>query len=160
LYIAGVAALGAGLLIGGIVAAAGDSVAALAVAAAIAGTGLATGALGLWESRRFADRAKRLERIASEHRLFALAETHAGALRVVDVARGLRLVSADAEALLDSLVDEVRVSMEVNDEREIRYVFRELRRDRGARVRVAIEPGQPTDEPVPASDGAKSDVTD
>ncbi|MGD8825244.1 MAG: hypothetical protein PVI24_09705 [Myxococcales bacterium] len=160
LYIAGMAALGSGLLIGGIVAAAGSSAAAWVVAAVIGGTGVATGALGLWESRRFAARAKHLQRLASEHRLFALAETRGGTLRVVDVVRGLRLINAEAEALLDSLVDEVRVSMEVNDDGEIRYVFRELLDQERDRVRVRVEPPEPAEEPVPAADAAERDVSD
>ncbi len=138
-YIAGIAALGAGLLIGGIVAAATGSAAGLAVAALIAGTGVATGGLGLWESRRFGQRATRLESTLSEQKLFALAEKEGGTLRVSDVARGLRIKSSEAEALLDGLVDEVRVSMQVTDEGEIHYVFRELADARGPQVRVVLE---------------------
>ena len=138
-YIAGVAALGAGLLIGGIVAAATGSGAGLAVAAVIAGLGVGTGGLGLWESRRFGERAKRLESTLAEQKLFALAERQGGTLQVVDVARGLRLKSSEAEALLDGLVDEVRVSMQVTDEGEIHYVFRELVEPAGPQVRVAVE---------------------
>ncbi|MGB5696099.1 MAG: hypothetical protein WBM46_10635 [Polyangiales bacterium] len=136
-YIAGVAALTAGLLIGGIVALATGSAAGFTVAAVIAGAGIATGALGLWESRRFTRRAKRLESTISEQRLFSLAEKNGGTLRVVDVARGLRVMSAEAEALLDHLVDEVHVSMQVTDDGEIHYVFRELTDALGPRVRVA-----------------------
>lgn len=137
-YIAGVAALGAGLLIGGIVAAATGSGAGLAIAAVIAGLGVGTGGLGLWESRRFGERAKRLESTLAEQKLFALAERQGGTLQVVDVARGLRLKSSEAEALLDGLVDEVRVSMQVTDEGEIHYVFRELVEPAGPQVRVAL----------------------
>jgi len=136
-YIAGVAALTAGLLIGGIVALATGSAAGFTVAAVIAGAGIATGALGLSESRRFTRRAKRLESTISEQRLFSLAEKNGGTLRVVDVARGLRVMSAEAEALLDHLVDEVHVSMQVTDDGEIHYVFRELTDASGPRVRVA-----------------------
>ena len=138
-YIAGVAALGAGLLVGGIVAAATGSAAGLTVAAVIAGGGIATGGLSLWESRRFNRRAKKLESTISEQRLLALAEKQGGVLRVVDVANGLRIMSSEAEALLDSLVDEVRVSMRVTDEGEIHYVFREIEPARGPRVRVDVE---------------------
>jgi hypothetical protein len=137
-YIAGIAALGAGLLVGGIVAAATGSPAGLMVAAIIAGTGVVTGGVGLWESRRFRRRAEGLERTVSEQRLYALAEQHGGLLRVVDVALGLRVASSEAEELLDHLVDEVRVSMRVTDEGEIHYVFRELRQGAGPRVRVGV----------------------
>jgi len=159
-YIAGIAALGAGLLVGGIVAAATGSAAGLAVAAVIAGGGVATGGLSLWESRRFRERAKRLEGTISEQRLFALAEKHGGTLRVVDVARGLRVMSTEAEALLDGLVDEVRVSMRVTDEGEIRYVFRELFDSGGPRVRVAAVETESSEEPEPAVSEPKKRLTD
>jgi hypothetical protein len=137
-YVAGVAALGAGILVGGIVAAASGSGAGLAVAAIIAAAGAGTGGIGLWESRRFRKRAERLERSVSERRLVDLAAAHAGILRVTDVAQSLRIPREDAEELLDHLVDEVRVSMQVTDEGEIQYVFREVRRMSAApRVRVA-----------------------
>lgn len=122
-YIAGIAALGSGLLVGAIVAAATGSAPGLVVAALIAGAGAATGGVGLWESRRFKRRAERLEGTISEQRLHALAEQHGGVLRVADVARGLRVMGSEAEELLDHMVDEVRVSMEVTDEGEIHYVF-------------------------------------
>lgn len=138
-YVAGVAALGAGLLVGGIVAAATGSAAGLTVAAIVAGLGTGTGALGLWESRRFRRRAERLEHTISEQRLYALAARRGGVLRVADVARELTVASSDAEALLDQMVDQVRVAMEVTDEGEIHYVFREAVAPVGERVRVDIE---------------------
>lgn len=138
-YIAGIAALGAGLLVGGIVAAATGSAAGLTVAAIIGGAGLGTGGLGLWESRRFRRRAERLEQSVSEQRLYSLAEKHVGVLRVSDVARDFRLMSSEAEELLDHLVDEVRVSMRVTDDGEIHYVFLELADEAPPRVRVALE---------------------
>ena len=147
-YIAGIAALGSGLLVGGIVAAATGSAAGLAVAAIIAGAGSGMGGLGLWESRRFRKRAERLEQTVSEQRLYALAEQHGGVLRVADVARGLGVMSADAEELLDHLVDEVRVSMRVTDEGEIHYVFRELGSRRGPRVRVEADQGSAAAESI------------
>jgi len=159
-YIAGVAALGAGLLVGGIVAAATGTAAGLTVAAVIAGGGVATGGLSLWESRRFNQRAKRLESTISEQRLFALAEKQGGTLRVVDVAKGLRVMSSEAEALLDSLVDEVRVSMRVTDEGEIHYVFREIVEGSGPRVRVAVAEAATVEESVPVVSEAKKRSTD
>ncbi len=119
-------------------AAATGSAAGLTVAAVIAGAGLATGGLSLWESRRFDRRARQMQRTISEHRLFALAQEQGGTLRVIDVARELRMTSKAAEALLDSLVDEVRVAMQVTDEGEIDYLFRELTLGTEPRVRVAL----------------------
>ena len=84
----------------------------------------------------------------SEQQLLALAEQQQGVLRVVDVARELRITSNEAEALLDPLVDEVRVSMRVTDEGEIHYVFRELAGSRGPRVRVAASESEPAEESV------------
>ena len=139
-YVAGVAALGAGLLVGGIVALASGSGPGLAIAAVIAAGGLGTGGLGLWESQRFRKRAERLERTVSEHRLHQLAAERDGILRVTDVAHALQVPREEAEELLDHLVDEVRVSMQVTDEGDIQYVFREVRRVTASpRVRVAGE---------------------
>lgn len=135
-YIAGVASLGSGLLVGGIVALATGSAAGLTVAAGIAAIGLAVGGLAFWESQRFKRRALRLEGTISEQRLLALAEQRGGVLRVVDVARGLGVGSGEAEELLDSMVDEVRVSMQVTESGEIHYVFLELE-DPALRMRVA-----------------------
>jgi hypothetical protein len=159
-YIAGIAALGAGLLVGGIVAAATGSAGGLAVAAVIACAGVATGGLGLWESRRFKQRAERLESTISEQRLFALAEKQGGTLRVADVARGLRVMSTEAEALLDGFVDEVRVSMRVTDEGEIHYVFRELVDSSGPRIRVAVAENEGIEETAPAIPESKKKLMD
>jgi hypothetical protein len=159
LYIAGIAALGVGVLVGAIVGAATGSMAGLTVALSIAGLGIATGALGLWESRRFSRRASRLERTVSEHRVLALAEDHGGALQVTDVARALRVRSADAEAILDALVDEVRVSMQVTDDGGIRYVFREITEVGPPRVRVASAPAEPVEESTPQTVSGKDEIT-
>lgn len=155
LYIAGIAALGVGVLVGGIVAAASGSVAGFTAAAIIIGAGATTGGLGLWESRRFDRRASQLERAASEHRLYALAEAHGGTLRVVDAARGLQVASDEAERLLDGLVDEVRVSLQVSDEGEIRYVFRELTGARAPRVRVETTLPEAAEESAAERETAK-----
>lgn len=159
-YIAGIAALSAGLLVGGIVAVATATPVGLSVAAVIAGGGIATGGLSLWESRRFSQRAKRLQSTISEHRLFALAETHGGVLRVVDVARELTVMGEEAEALLDGLVDEVRVSMQVTDEGEIQYVFRELDGTPSPRVRVGAAHTQTTEESPELNRDSEHELTD
>jgi len=159
-YIAGIAALGAGLLVGGIVAAATGSAAGLSIAAVIAGAGVGTGGLSLWESRRFTRRAERLESAISEQRLFALAEKHGGTLQVVDVARGLRVMSEEAEALLDGLVDEVHVSMQVTEDGEIHYVFRELVVPQQPRVRVAVVESESVEEAVRTESDSKKPLTD
>ncbi len=148
------------MLVGGIVAAATGTAAGLTVAALIAGGGVATGGLSLWESRRFNQRAKRLESTISEQRLFALAEKQGGVLRVVDVAKGLRVMSSEAEALLDSLVDEVHVSMRVTDEGEIHYVFREIVDAAGPRVRVELAESEGAEEIDEAEARHKKYLTD
>ena len=154
-YIAGVAALGAGVLVAGVVAAATGTAAGFGVAAIIGGAGALTGGLGLWESRRFGRRAAELEAAISEQRLQQLAAQHGGALRAEDVAEGLSITRSEAEELLDRRVDEIRVSMQVTEEGEIRYVFRELNPDLGPRVRVA-EPE--LEEQFVDEDGASADV--
>lgn len=157
-YIAGVAALGAGLLVGGIVALATGSAAGLSVASLIAAAGVGTGGLGLWESRRFRRRAEGLEKTVSEHRLYGVAEQHGGTVRAVDVARALNLMISEAEELLDQLVDEVRVSMQVTDDGEIEYVFWELTRAPPAtRARVADLGEEQAAEEVPVAASESED---
>ena len=148
------------MLVGGIVAAATGTGAGLAVAAVIAGGGVATGGLSLWESRRFGQRAKRLASTISEQRLFALAQKRGGTLCVIDVANGLHVMSSEAEALLDRLVDEVRVSMRVTDEGEIHYVFREIVEASGPRVRVEVAEAESVVETEPAPKQSKKRITD
>jgi hypothetical protein len=160
LYVAGIAALGVGVLVGGIVAAATGSAAGFLVAGIIGGGGLATGALALWESRRLGRRARGLEQTVLEHQVWSLAESTGGTLRVVDAARGLHLTRADAEALLDALVDEVGVSMQVTDEGEIRYVFRELGPEGPPRVRVGVPAATSPEEATEDLQAAKEDLTD
>ncbi len=145
---------------GGIVAAATGTGAGLAVAAVIAGGGVATGGLSLWESRRFGRRAKRLAGRISEQRLFALAEKHGGTLRAIDVANELRVMTSEAEALLDRLVDEVRVSMRVTDEGEIHYVFREIVDVAGPRVRVEVGGVESVAETEPVIDESTKKLND
>lgn len=154
------AALGAGLLVGGIVAAATGTGVGLVVAAVIAGGGVATGGLSLWESRRFGQRAKRLAGTISEQRIFALAEKQDGTLRVTDVANGLGVMSSEAEAILDRLVDEVRVSMRVTDEGEIHYVFREIVDASGPRVRVEVAGPEGLAETEPVATKSKKHLND
>jgi len=126
----------------------------------IAGGGVATGGLSLWESRRFSQRAKRLASRISEQRLFALAEKHGGTLRVIDVSNGLSVMSSEAEALLDGLVDEVRVSMRVTDEGEIHYVFREIVDAPSPRVRVELVEGESVAETEAATTKSKKRLSD
>lgn len=148
------------MLVGGIVAAATGTGAGLAVAAVIAGGGVATGGLSLWESRRFGRRAKRLAGRISEQRLLALAEKHGGTLRTIDVANELRVMTSEAEALLDRLVDEVRVSMRVTDEGEIHYVFREIVDVAGPRVRVEVAGAESVAETEPVIDESTKKLND
>ena len=58
------------------------------------------------------------------------------------------MTSKAAEALLDSLVDELRVSMQVTDEGTIDYVFHEVALVSGPRVRVALSEADAVEEEV------------
>jgi hypothetical protein len=69
--------------------------------------------------------------------VIALAEKRGGELVATEVARELRLSLEEADALLTSMADGARVSVEVDSEGIVRYQFRELTlRGRGPRVRV------------------------
>lgn len=138
---AGVVGFGlAGLTwLGGVLAVtAGDSLSAALVAAAV-GTGF--GALGFMAFRRGKRSAEKVgvrDRAAAEIRVLALAEQKGGVLRVTDVVRGLGLPSAEAEALLTSLVDSTRVTLELDSEGLLSYHFRELQNS--ARLAPAVSP--------------------
>jgi hypothetical protein len=82
-----------------------------------------------------------------EHAVFALAAQRRGVLSVGDVARALSVREEEADALLTALAKrpDGRVTLEVDDDGALTYLFHDLRptgAQRAERVRVA-EPPQP-----------------
>jgi hypothetical protein len=92
-------------------------------AAAPAAIGAAVAAL---RSRSFARRFVMKRGREQRARVLELARAAGGRLSVSGVAADLRIELADAESLLNAMVDGHRVEMEVDDEGRISYLFTEL----------------------------------
>ncbi len=67
--------------------------------------------------------------ISSETRLYRLAKQHRGRLTVSEVVINLGISVEQAERILQSMTDGLRVRMEVTDSGAVVYDFPELRRD-------------------------------
>jgi hypothetical protein len=93
----------------------------------------------LFGSRRLQRAGDERSRDAHEHAVFALAARRQGVVTVRDVASGLALREAEADALLTDLArrPDGRVTLEVDDNGGLSYVFHDLRPSAGKRVEVA-----------------------
>ncbi|MBX3251304.1 MAG: hypothetical protein KF901_29265, partial [Myxococcales bacterium] len=143
----GILGLAAGVLGAAAAVALVPGAAGLVVAALVGGTGVGLGAWGLRAGARADDEASRQGGTEVELAILALAETRDGVLTVTDVARGLGLSAAAADAALTKMVDGSRVSAEVTPDGLVRYVFRELRTLKG---KAADEDGVYVPSPVRA----------
>jgi len=155
----GVGALGMGILGAAVAAVALPGAVGLVAALVVGGVGVALGATALRAGARQAGRAR--DR-ATERALLDLARAEGGRLSATRVAERLGWTTREADAALTDLVDEVRVSLEVEPDGRLTYVFKEIAADRdapgataGPRVRVAAEPGEETVEAEPT--GAERD---
>ncbi len=136
----GILSLGAGVLTAVLAAALlpGALGIGLAVAAGLLGVGV--GALSIRAGAKSMQGGDREELRARETAVIELAEQRGGALTATDVAKAFGMRLDDADALLTQMVgDGSRISVDVDDEGVVRYVFRELARS-AARVRVETEP--------------------
>lgn len=118
------------------------------LAAVVLGAGgVGAGALALRAGSRASESAGRSEQVRHETRILELAEKSDGDLTVTEVARAMRVPMDEADRMLTRMVDGSRVTMEIDPEGLIHYVFRELRH---------LAPGQPrvrvadTADPEPA----------
>jgi hypothetical protein len=95
------------------------------------------------------DRAQAVQ----EHAVFSLAAQRRGVLSVGDVARALSVREEEADALLTALAKrpDGRVTLEVDDDGALTYVFLDLRPTGTARVRV---PEQPWEAPARRAEAA------
>ena len=85
-------------------------------------------------------------RVAQEHAVFALAARQRGVLTAREVARSLALREPEADALLTALAKrpDGRVTLEVDDDGGLSYVFHDLRPSAPrVRVREVDAPGMP-----------------
>lgn len=137
--------VGASFVVAGFIGLVAGGTVALIPAGFIGLAGLGVGGL-LWSWGSHAGkRAALISSSAQELEILALAEKHAGELYATDVARGLGLSLADAEARLSAMADGTRILADVTPEGLLRFEFRELKARRPAvQARVA----EPTAEPA------------
>jgi hypothetical protein len=140
---AGILVVGSAILAGATVAAWGAPKVFVAGTAALVGL---LGILAIVQAARVEARSRERRRRQLEQRVIALAERQRGDLVATHVARELRIGLDEADALLTSLVDGVRVAVEVDSEGIVHYVFREIAAGAsGPKARVEREPSDPTD---------------
>jgi hypothetical protein len=96
----------------------------------------------LFGGRRLTQAGEDRTRAAHENAVFGLAARRRGVLSVRDVAGALSLREDEADALLTALAKrpDGRVTLELDDDGGISYLFHDLRPTTTARVRVADQP--------------------
>ncbi len=150
----GILSLGAGVLAAVLAAMVLPGAFGLGVAALAGLVGVGLGALSIRGGVRSMQDADRADRQARETAVLELAERNEGSLTATDVAKSFGLPVDEADALLTSQVgDGSRVSVDVDSEGVVRYVFRELVARPAAQVRV--ETGDLDEVEVPASERAE-----
>ncbi len=138
LRLLGAASIAAAVLVGGSFAYVAGTV-GLVVGLGLGALGAAVGALLLRAGAKRSAAASAEERARRELAILALAEKKGGVLRVTDLSRSLGLSAAEAEAMLASMADGSRVTVEITSDGLVEYVFRELEARTGSRVRVDLE---------------------
>ncbi len=110
------------------------------VLAAVMGGGFVTvGALSLRAGARATEQASSQSSAARELAILGLAEKSEGDLTATEVARGLGISMADADASLTEMADGSRVAVEVDPEGVVHYIFRELRQKLPGTPRVRVD---------------------
>jgi hypothetical protein len=94
----------------------------------------------LFGGRRLSQAGVDRSRAAHEHATFALAARHRGVLTVREVARAVSIREEEADALLTDLArrPDGRVTLEVDDDGALSYVFHDLRPFKAAPARVRV----------------------
>ena len=121
------------------------------VAAALGATGVGLGGWAIRAGSRAGEVASTRTTASRELQILELAEEKGGVLTVTDVARGLGMSSAEADAALTSMADGSRVSAELTTDGFVKYVFRELRalkaeeRARSGAPRVRVDAADAAD---------------
>lgn len=152
----GVLALATGVLMATLAAAVLPGSFGLVFAIAIALLGAGAGALSLRAGARAMRAAEEAENRAREAAVLELAAERGGALTATEVAKALGVSVDDADAMLTGMVgDGTHVSVDVDEEGVVRFVFRELVGAK-APVRVRVEPSEaPGDELAPEASGSE-----
>jgi hypothetical protein len=136
----GVLALGMGVLMAVLAAAALPGAVGVGLALALGLIGVGLGALSIRAGARSMSQGETEDRRARETAVLELAQKRGGRLTATEVARAFSLSERAADDLLTSMVgDGTRVTVDVDDEGVVRYVFLELAPKAAAQVRVAVD---------------------
>ena len=141
--VVGVLLLAMGLFMAATVAGVFSSATGLVLAALIALVAVSAGGLSMRAGARSSERAEEAERRARETAVLELASKRSGALTATELAKEFGVDVEEADATLTRMVgDGTRVSVDVDDEGVVRYVFRELV---PSRPRVRVEADEPAE---------------
>jgi hypothetical protein len=135
----GIGAIGVGIAAATILAVFIPGVGGLVAAAAMGGLWVAIGALSLRAGAKASAEAERTESTGMELSLLALAEKSDGDLTATEAARGLGVGISVADAALTRMADGNHVTVEVDPEGVVHYVFRELRKHEPTAPRVRVD---------------------
>ncbi len=144
--VVGVLMLAMGLLMAAAVAGIVSSATGLVLAALVAVVAVSLGGLSMRAGAKNAERADDAERRARETAVLELASKRRGALTATELAKEFGVDVEEADATLTRMVgDGTRISVDVDDEGVVRYVFRELV-PAASVARVRVEADEPEDE--------------
>ncbi len=135
----GAGAIGVGVLAATALGLLVPGAAGLVLAAVMGGGFVTVGALSLRAGARATEEASSQSSAARELAILALAENSEGDLTATEVARGLGVALADADAALTAMADGSRVAVEVDPEGVVHYVFRELRQKLPTAPRLRVD---------------------
>ncbi|MAQ18217.1 MAG: hypothetical protein CMN30_25900 [Sandaracinus sp.] len=135
LRFAGIMLVAGGVLLGATAAMLLPGIAGIVGAAALGAVGVGLGGLSLRAASRQHDVADHQSHTQRELGILNLARARDGVLTVTDVASGLGISIAEADAALTAMADGSRIWAEVTPDGFVRYVFREMQ-TAGPRVRV------------------------
>ena len=135
LRFAGILLVAGGVLVGATAAMLLPGLGGIIAAAALGAVGVGLGGLSLRAASRQSEQATHHTHTQRELSVLNLARTKGGVLTVTDVASGLGISIAEADASLTAMADGSRIWAEVTPEGFVRYVFREMQAG-GPRVRV------------------------
>lgn len=139
LRIAGVGAIGVGVIAAVALGLLVPGATGLVLAAVLGGGFVTAGVGGLWAGARAGERADKRARATRQLAILNLAEKSGGDLTATEVARGLGVSLQDADDSLTAMADGSRVTVEVDPEGVVHYVFREIASQSAATPRVRID---------------------
>lgn len=135
----GALGIGTGVVLAALAAMIVPGAAGLVIALILGGAAVGGGAAMLRAGSKHSTEADRQERTRHERSVFELAEQSDGDLTVTETARALGVPVAEADRLLTDMADGSRVTVEVDPDGVVHYVFRELRRAAPAAARVRVD---------------------